>query len=137
MIFVGQQLYDYYCDSNIIKKSLIINNCIPSSYKMRTNVPRAEICCEIGRLFMEKREYVTAAYWYQQALLAPRKKKNGGFYIADSHDFIPAIQMCVCLDKAGRHREAFEFHKKARVLKPLHQAVIGNEKYFWDVWGME
>ena len=34
-------------------------------------------------------------------------------------------------------REAFEFHKKARVLKPLHQAVIGNEKYFWDVWGME
>ena len=74
---------------------------------------------------MEKREYVTAAYWYQQALLAPRKKKNGGFYIADSHDFIPAIQMCVCLDKAGRHREAFEFHKKARVLKPLHQAVIG------------
>ena len=24
--------------------------------------------------------------------------------------------MCVCLDKAGRHREAFEFHKKARVL---------------------
>ena len=42
-----------------------------------------------------------------------------------------------CLDKAGRHREAFEFHKKARVLKPLHQAVIGNEKYFRDVWGME
>ena len=69
--------------------------------------------------------------------MAPRKKKNGGFYIADSHDFIPAIQMCVCLDKAGRHREAFEFHKKARVLKPLHQAVIGNEKYFRDVWGME
>ena len=101
------------------------------------DVPRAEICCEIGRLFMEKREYVTAAYWYQQALLAPRKKKNGGFYIADSHDFIPAIQMCVCLDKAGRHREAFEFHKKARVLKPLHQAVIGNEKYFRDVLGME
>ena len=81
--------------------------------------------------------HVTAAYWYQQALLAPRKKKNGGFYIADSHDFIPAIQMCVCLDKAGRHREAFEFHKKARVLKPLHQAVIGNEKYFRDVWDME
>ena len=106
-------------------------------YSFTMDVPRAEICCEIGRLFMEKREYVTAAYWYQQALLAPRKKKNGGFYIADSHDFIPAIQMCVCLDKAGRHREAFEFHKKARVLKPLHQAVIGNEKYFRDVWGME
>ena len=106
-------------------------------YSFTMDVPRAEICCEIGRLFMEKKEYVTAAYWYQQALLAPRKKKNGGFYIADSHDFIPAIQMCVCLDKAGRHREAFEFHKKARVLKPLHQAVIGNEKYFRDVLGME
>ena len=86
-------------------------------YSFTMDVPRAEICCEIGRLFMEKKEYVTAAYWYQQAFLAPRKKKNGGFYIADSHDFIPAIQMCVCLDKAGRHREAFEFHKKARVLK--------------------
>ena len=60
-------------------------------YSFTMDVPRAEICCEIGRLFMEKREYVTAAYWYQQALLAPRKKKNGGFYIADSHDFIPCL----------------------------------------------
>ena len=60
---------------------------------------------------------MTAVYWYQQALLAPRKKKNGGFYIADSHDFIPAIQMCVCLDKAGKAQEAFEFHKKGKSIE--------------------
>ena len=106
-------------------------------YSFTMDVPRAEICCEIGKLFVEKQEYLTAAYWYQQALLAPRKKKNGGFYIADSHDFIPIIQMCVCLDKAGRHREAFEFHKKARALKPLHQAVVRNEKYFREVFSLE
>ena len=103
------------------------------SFLLKSLVKPASILIRISPVFL----FLTPAYWYQQALLAPRKKKNGGFYIADSHDFIPAIQMCVCLDKAGRHREAFEFHKKARVLKPLHQAVIGNEKYFRDVWGME
>ena len=45
-------------------------------YSLTMDVPRAQICSEIGRLFMEKREYVTAAYWYQHALLAPRKMKN-------------------------------------------------------------
>ena len=50
-------------------------------YSFTMDVPRAEICCEIGRLFMEKREYVTAAYWYQQALLAPRKKKTAVFIL--------------------------------------------------------
>ena len=64
------------------------------------------------------------------------KRKTDGFYIADSHDFIPAIQMCVCLDKAEGTGRRLNFIKGKR-LKPLHQAVIGNEKYFRDVWGME
>ena len=64
-------------------------------------------------------------------------KRKTAVFILQTVMILYLIQMCVCLDKAGRHREAFEFHKKARVLKPLHQAVIGNEKYFRDVWGME
>ena len=50
-------------------------------YSFTMDVPRAEICCEIGDCLWKKKEYVTAAYWYQQALLAPRKKKNGGFIL--------------------------------------------------------
>ena len=98
--------------------------------------PRAEICCEIGKLFMEKQKTETAAYWYQQALLAPQKKENVGFYFGDCHNFIPFIQLCVCLDRMGMHKEAFEFHKKARALKPKHPAVIENETYFREVLGL-
>lgn len=32
------------------------------------DVPRAEICCEIGRYFMEKEQYETAVFWYENAL---------------------------------------------------------------------
>ena len=92
--------------------------------------PRAEICCEIGKIFMEKQKPEIAAYWYGQALLAPHDKGNGGFYYADCHDFIPFIQLCVCLDSVGMHKEAYEFHRKAMELKPKHPAVIRNEKYF-------
>ena len=54
-----------------------------------------------------------AAHWYHQALLAPDNSQNGGFYIPDCHNFIPFLQLCVCLDKSGMHKEAFEFHRKA------------------------
>ena len=62
VIFVGQQLYDYYCDSNIIKKSLIINNCIPSSYKMRTNADTKKVVYS-GALIKQKGFHILAKAW--------------------------------------------------------------------------
>ena len=100
------------------------------------DIPRAEICCEIGKIFFMEQNFSLAAYWYHQALLAPDNKQNGGFYLPDCHNFIPFLQLCVCLDKFGMHQEAFEFHRKTKALKPEHPSVIQNEIYFHEVLGL-
>lgn len=105
-------------------------------YSLTMDVPRAEICCEIGKFFMEKELYRQAAYWYGQALTAPVNEKNGGFFLADCHAFIPYMQLCVCYDRLGLHEQAFWFHKKAMELKPENPGVIYNSRYFLEKYGL-
>lgn len=35
---------------------------------MSYDLPRAELCCEIGKFFLERRNYQNAIYWYEAAL---------------------------------------------------------------------
>ncbi len=79
-------------------------------YSLAMDVPRAELCCEIGKLFLGKGWYRQAAYWYGQALTVSAEKKNGGFFMAECHGFIPYMQLCVCYDRMGCHKQAFFFH---------------------------
>ena len=56
-------------------------------YSLTMDVPRAEICCEVGKIFLERELPRQAAYWYGQALTVPSDKKKGGFFMAEYHGF--------------------------------------------------
>ena len=131
---------------NKLDSCLVLSHCYQASgdnthaleilcHSFILDIPRAEICCEIGKILFMEQNFSLAAYWYHQALLAPDNKQNGGFYLPDCHNFIPFLQLCVCLDKFGMHQEAFEFHRKTKELKPEHPSVIQNEIYFHEVLG--
>ena len=94
------------------------------------DVPRAEICCEIGAKLMEQTAYHQAIYWYQQALATHRDETSGGFIQPDCYDYIPFIQLCVCYDRLGDHATAFSYHQRAQAIKPDAQAVQINVQYF-------
>lgn len=94
------------------------------------DIPRAVICCEAGRFFLEKNDFETAAYWYEQALEVPDRSKAGGFEQKAYHDYIPLIQLCVCHDRMGNHYKAWQYHLRAAVVRPEAEAVIKNQKYF-------
>lgn len=99
-------------------------------YSFYFDVPRAEICCEIGRGFMEIKEYERAVYWYKRAVESENYERGGGFIQKDFYDYIPYIQICVCYDKMGDIKNAFEYHKLSKKIKPDSAAVISNERYF-------
>lgn len=92
--------------------------------------PRAEICCEIGKIMLKRQSYSQAVYWYKQALNSNLNGDNGGFVQKDCYDFIPYIQLCVCYDKMGLHDEAFKYHKLSMAIKPDDESVKYNQKYF-------
>ena len=97
---------------------------------MSFDLPRAELCCEIGKHFLEHGNCRNAIYWYKAALQAPKKEQSGGFVLPDCYDYIPFLQLCVCYDRLGDQKLAAEYNEKAGACKPYSQAYLYNKQYF-------
>ena len=97
---------------------------------MSFDLPRAELCCEIGKYFLEHGNYDTAVYWYETALNRPRNEYSSGFVLSDCYDYVPLLQLCVCFDKMGDKKKAKEYNERAGVCKPYSKAYLYNKQYF-------
>lgn len=94
------------------------------------DIPRAEVCCDIGSYFMERERYRQAAYWYQTAASCEREDQSGGFVLPDCYDYIPYLQLCVCYDRMGDYITASMYNEKAGKCKPDSEAYLANKTYF-------
>ena len=94
------------------------------------SVPRGEVLYEIGKIFEGKNQYHEAIYWYKQALSSDIDLQNGGFVNMDCHQFLPALQLCVCYYKIGDSEKSYYYHKLARKFKSNDENVKYNEKFF-------
>ncbi len=92
--------------------------------------PRAEICCDIGEHFINRKDYITAIFWYRLATTLPRSDSTGAFVLPDCYDFTPYLQLCVCYDRLGDIPNARLYHQKAAACKPSDPAIVYNEAYF-------
>lgn len=97
---------------------------------MSFDLPRAELCCEIGKYFLEHESFYHAIYWYEAALKIPKNEYSGGFILPDCYDYIPLLQLCVCYDKLGDRQKAKEYNERAGVCKPYSKAYLYNKQYF-------
>ncbi|MDE6406549.1 MAG: glycosyltransferase [Lachnospiraceae bacterium] len=97
---------------------------------MSFDLPRAELCCEIGKHFLERGNFHNAIYWYETALHIPKNEYSGGFMLPDCYDYVPFLQLCVCYDKLGDRQKAEEYNEKAGACKPYSQAYLYNRQYF-------
>lgn len=103
---------------------------LPLFYSFALDVPRAEVCCTIGNLFTEHQQYKQAIYWYRRALECEYSEYTGAFVQKECYGFIPYIQLCVCYDRIGDHKKAYEYHKLSEKLNPGSEAVRLNKQYF-------
>ncbi len=94
------------------------------------DLPRAELCCDIGKYFLEHGNYHIAIHWYKAALHAPKKEHSAGFVLPDCYDYVPFLQLCVCYDKLGDRKKAREYNEKAGACKPYSQSYLYNKRYF-------
>ncbi len=97
---------------------------------MSFDLPRAELCCEIGKYFLEHGNYHNAVYWYENALHIPKNEYSGGFVLPDCYDYVPLLQLCVCYDKMGDQQKAREYNERAGACKPYSKAYLYNKQYF-------
>ncbi len=99
-------------------------------YSFSMDTPRAEVCCDIGELFLQKRQYRQAIFWYRMALSRPKDETSGAFILHDCYGYLPCIQMCVCYDRLGDTEKAEHYNKKAGLYHADAPAYLQNLKYF-------
>ena len=91
--------------------------------------PRADVCCEVGRRYLERGELWAAKFWYE---LAPKQfaRPLGGFLHADYGGYIPYLQLCVVHDRLGERETASRYNELAGEIRPDSEAVRRNREYF-------
>lgn len=94
------------------------------------DLPRAEICCEIGLYFLNIKKYNMAIFWYKLATNCEFNDKRGGFVIIDCYNYIPYIQLSVCYEKIKDRKNAILYNNKAGSIKPNDEAYLYNKSYF-------
>ncbi len=94
------------------------------------DVPRAELCCDIGRHFFQRNQLNQAIFWYELAAGRPRNDQSGGFVQPDCYGYIPYLQLCVCYDRLGDFQTAERYNELAGEIKPDDPAVKQNRVYF-------
>lgn len=94
------------------------------------DVPRAEVCCDLGRKYFDKGELAQAVFWYELALTRPLNPDSGGFVLPDCYGYVPALQLCVCYDRLGDSLTAAAYNELAAAHKPEDGAVLHNRQYF-------
>ena len=99
------------------------------------DAPRGEVCCDIGRYFMDRQQYQTAAYWQEQALCAEKKMKTGACVEEECYGYLPAILLCVCYDRMGQYRKAWEMNELAGKYRPESEHYLLNRAYFRKISG--
>jgi glycosyltransferase involved in cell wall biosynthesis len=93
------------------------------------DTPRAENCCEIGRIFIGMKNYKSAIYWYNIALESEPDYNSGAFILPDCYGYIPAIQICVCYSKLGDEKTACKYNEIAAKFK-VTESIEYNRRWF-------
>lgn len=119
-----------YCYYAIGDSKKAINACFRS---FEFDEPRAEICCDIGKYFLNREQYTKAIFWYELALTRTRNELSGGFISLDCYNFIPYIQLCLCYFRIGDIEKSKQYNAKAEAIKPNDPSVIYNNKYFKSI----
>jgi GT2 family glycosyltransferase len=93
------------------------------------DTPRADFCCRMGYYFLQKSEWTKAAFWYELATNLPKPDVNWGFVNSACSTWLPHLQLCVCYDRMGDYRKAFEHNEIARRYRPTEEFLLLNKAY--------
>lgn len=95
---------------------------------LKHEIPGAECCCKIGEIFMERKEYHTAIFWFSLALQNRKDVKEEGDANTDYNEFIPYIHLCVCYYWVGDLEKSRQYNEMAGKIKPKDETYLFNQK---------
>lgn len=92
--------------------------------------PRAFVLCRVGELFLKRKAYREAAFWYETALSCKDHAPEGDFEEPACRSVTPLLQLVVCYWRLGDREKSYMYHKRAEALAPAHPSVVYNQRFF-------
>ncbi len=99
--------------------------------------PRAEFCCRLGLYFLDAKQYEQGIFWYKLATQIERHVNSSGFMTEACWTWLPHLQLCLCYDRLGKHKLAYEHNEIARRYSPENRQVLHNKNYLEGILGIE
>lgn len=93
------------------------------------DLPRAEFCCRLGYKYLAKNMLNQAVFWYKLATQL-EKPNTWGLINNDCWTWLPHLQLCLCYDRLGNHKLAYDHNEIARTFKPNDERILYNKRYF-------
>ncbi len=93
------------------------------------DTPRADFCCRMGYYFLQKSEWKKAAFWYELATQLPKPENHWGLVNTACWTWLPHVQLCVCYDRMGDYRKAYEHNEMARRYRSSDEFMLLNKSY--------
>lgn len=92
---------------------------------LQNQIPKQECLCRIGDVFLRKKQFLVAIYWFTLAVNSLEKEVN-----VDYEKFIPYISMGVCYYWLGDKKKAFEYNERAGIIKPNDETYLRNKEIY-------
>ncbi|MFZ2538974.1 MAG: glycosyltransferase [Oscillospiraceae bacterium] len=108
-------------DKNVLKSLL-------SSFEHDS--PRAEICCQLGFFYKQKKDYLNAIFWYDIASKIKKPSNQWGSLLHEFYDFTPNMELSSCYFHIGNLDMAIKYNNIASTFKPDNPMVKQNTEYF-------
>ncbi len=127
--------------SNYIDASIDLSNCYKAVRDEKNilkallksfehDLPRAEICCQIGFYYKLKEDYVKAIFWYGFAANLKIPENEWGAVIRDFYEYIPNMELSCCYFHLGDIDNAIKYNDIALEFKPGDEKAEYNKGYF-------
>lgn len=113
---------------NIIDNKEKIPDIAFESFKIDT--PTAEIACNLGNYYMEKKSFKQAAFWYRVALDSRPDSYNMAISNSGYYTWIPSLQLCVCYYNLGKIKCAYFFNELAATFNEEEEKILYNRNMF-------
>ena len=92
--------------------------------------PRSNICCDIGKIFFDMKNYSNAIFWYELASSRKQNINSNDFIEPDTFNYIPYMQLCVIYYRLGDFVKANMYNEMAGQIKPNDQNYLHNRNLF-------
>lgn len=94
---------------------------------LKNTKPIPECCCKMGDIFLDRKEYETAIFWYEMAI-------NVGSHFQGENmrynDFTPYICLGVCYYWLGDMKKAKQYNELAGKINPTDEVYLKNKEIY-------